>query len=311
MRLSEAQAIIADYSYAQQGLVTSAQALSEGIDSTTLTRLTQKGALYRVRRGVYLLASVGETPTTDVRAAWLATEPETLAEERLKADDPIVISHESATSLWEVGDLIPSKHTFTRATRKQSSAPDIAHRTAPLSADDWTLVDGLPVTTLIRTITDLARDRLDGDYLYRIITDAIYNHHESPARIAEELDHYARFYGFSSGHRFVEEALVAFPEPQSVTEIHDFGALQRLSAFKLPDFGQYMEKIRLKPPEDLSRIIAEANRAVLPMDERVKAQMRQVMRFPEYSALQAVKSDLDKSLQEKIHKVMRDCHRTR
>lgn len=240
MRLFEANLILSDYSYAQHGLVTSAQALSEGIDSTTLSRLTQKGALYRVRRGVYLLASVAPTQNTDVRAAWLATEPETLAEERLKADDPIVISHESATSLWEVGDLIPSKHTFTRATRKQSSAPDIAHRTAPLSDDDWTLVDGLPVTTLIRTITDLARDRLDGDYLYRIITDAIYNHHESPARIAEELDHYARFYGFPSGHRFVEEALAAFPEPQSVTEIHDFGALQR----QLPSAEQDLDLAR-------------------------------------------------------------------
>lgn len=205
MRLFEAHLILSDYSYAQQGLVTSAQALSEGIDSTTLTRLTQKGALYRVRRGVYLLASVAPTQNTDVRAAWLATEPETLAEERLKADDPIVISHESATSLWEVGDLFPSKHTFTRATRKQSSAPDIAHRTAPLSADDWTLVDGLPVTTLIRTITDLARDRLDGDYLYRIIADAVYNHHESPLQIATALDPYAPRYGFCSGFHFMKE----------------------------------------------------------------------------------------------------------
>lgn len=240
MRLFEAHLILSDYSYAQQGLVTSAQALSEGIDSTTLSRLTQKGALYRVRRGVYLLASVAPTQNTDVRAAWLATDPGVLAEERLSTDDPIVISHESATSLWEVGDLIPSKHTFTRATRKQSSAPDIAHRTAPLSDDDWTLVDGLPVTTLIRTITDLARDRLDGDYLYRIITDAIYNHHESPARIADELDHYAQFYGFPSGQRFVEQALVAFPEPQSVTEIHDFGALQR----QLPSAEQDLDLAR-------------------------------------------------------------------
>lgn len=205
MRLSKAHLILSDYSYAQQGLVTSAQALSEGIDSTTLTRLAHKGVLSRVRRGVYLHASVAETPTTDVRAAWLATDPGVLAEERLSADNPIVISHESAASIWEVGVLIPSQHTFTRATRKQSSAPDIAHRTAPLSADDWTLVDGLPVTTLIRTITDLARDRLDGDYLYRIIADAVYNHHESPLQIATALDPYAPRYGFCSGFHFMKE----------------------------------------------------------------------------------------------------------
>ena len=112
MHTSEAQAILNTFGYLQYGLVTSAQAADSGIDSTTMTRLSQRDIIRRVRRGVYILAGVAEDALTEIRAAWLATSPQVLAEDRLKDEVPIVVSHVSAASVLDLGDITPSLRGF-------------------------------------------------------------------------------------------------------------------------------------------------------------------------------------------------------
>lgn len=218
MKLSEAQPILAAYSYLQHGLVTSAQAAREGIDTTTMTRLAQGDYIRRIRRGVYILSSVAGDSLTEIRAAWLSTRPGILAEERLHAENPIVVSHVSAASVLELGDITPATHTFTSSKRKQSSATDMSHRTADLQDEDWMIVRGLPVTTVARTIRDLAKDRLDGDQLYHVIADGIHERRLSPSEVARVVDPYAGSYGSSSGDEMVAESLRRFPEHDSATE---------------------------------------------------------------------------------------------
>lgn len=218
MKFSEAQPILAAYSYLQHGLITSAQASKEGIDTTTMTRLVQKDYVRRIRRGVYILSGVAEDPLTDIRAAWLSTGPEVLSEERFQEDSPIVVSHASAASVFALGDITPSRHTFTSSKRKQSSAADISHRTADLPDADWEIVCGLPVTTVARTIRDLARDSLDGDQLYQVIADGVHDQRLSPSGAARVIDPYVRQYGSDSGDEMVAESLRRFPEHDSATE---------------------------------------------------------------------------------------------
>lgn len=224
MKLSEAQPILAAYSYLQHGLVTSAQASKEGIDTTTVTRLAQRDYLRRIRRGVYILSSVAEDSPTEIRAAWLSTRPGILAEERFQEDNPIVVSHVSAASVLELGDITPATHTFTSSKRKQSSAADISHRTADLRDEDWMIVRGLPVTTVARTIRDLARDHLDGDQLYHVMADGIHHRRLSPSEIARTVDAYAVYYGSSSGDEMVAESLRRFPEHDSAIEARAYSA---------------------------------------------------------------------------------------
>ncbi|MCX7542859.1 type IV toxin-antitoxin system AbiEi family antitoxin domain-containing protein [Corynebacterium sp. P5848] len=222
MRFSEVQPILAAYSYLQHGLVTSAQAAQEGIDTTTLTRLAQKNFLRRIRRGVYILSSVAEDPLTEIRAAWLSTRPAVLADERVRESNPIVVSHASAVSMLELGDIIPASHTFTSSKRKQSSAADITHRTADLTDTDWIVVAGIPVTTVSRTIRDMAKDHLDGDQLHHIIADGIHDHRIRPSTLAQILEPYAPRYGCDSGNDLVAESLRRFPEHDSVTESMEY-----------------------------------------------------------------------------------------
>lgn len=218
MRTSEAKPILDAFGYLQHGLITSAQASDSGIDSTTMTRLCQRDVIRRIRRGVYILAGVAEDSLTEVRAAWLSTSPRAIAEERLKEDPPIVISHVSAASVLELGDITPATHMFSSPVRKQSSAADVRHRIAPLPAEDITVVEGLPVTTPLRTIADLAKDRLDGDQLHHVIASAIRDHRLKASVVSKRLDPYAQHYGYTTGQDLVAESLLRFPEDDSATE---------------------------------------------------------------------------------------------
>lgn len=227
MRASEAQSILDAFGYLQHGLITSAQASASGIDSTTMTRLYQRDVIRRVRRGVYILAGVAEDTLTEIRAAWLATSPHVVAEERLHEDSPIVVSHISAASIHGLGDITPAQHTFSCPVRKQSSAADIRHRTAALPPEDIMVVDGLPVTTPLRTAEDVAKDHLDGDQLHHVIANVIHDHHVKVSLASARLAPYAANYGYGSGHDLIAESLQRFPVNDSIAEARNFSALSQ------------------------------------------------------------------------------------
>jgi len=69
-----------------------------------------------------------------------------------------VLSHQTAADLWNIRpSASPAIHVIvpTTAGRKQPSIR--VHRTRSLPAEDVANVDGIPVTTVHRTLTDLAR----------------------------------------------------------------------------------------------------------------------------------------------------------
>jgi hypothetical protein len=82
----------------------------------------------------------------------------------------------------------------------------------PLGRDDWELVDGLPVTTLARTIGDLAKASLDGGHLAGVVRDAVVDHHVDIAVLEAALAPFAHRYGVGRDHgdelvaRFLQEA---------------------------------------------------------------------------------------------------------
>ena len=153
----------------QWGLLTTAQAAHEGISRLQLARLADAGVLQRVGRGVYATtSSAGEH--LSLRAAWLALDPAHTAELRLV--NPIaagVVSHASAAGLHQLGDLLDDQHEFTLAQRKQTARGGIRIHRGELFARDVTIVQGLPVTTVERTIADLLRAGHDPEHVAQII----------------------------------------------------------------------------------------------------------------------------------------------
>ncbi|WP_280232419.1 type IV toxin-antitoxin system AbiEi family antitoxin domain-containing protein [Nocardia cyriacigeorgica] len=185
----------------QWGLFTSRQAAVEfGVTPLQLKRLTDRGHLVRILHGVYRIAGVPDSPLDAIRGAWLALEPARTAAARLADAVPLgVVSHRSAAALQEFGDLDADIHQFTVARHRRSRSNDVAFYVATLDSDEWYLVDGLPVTRPLRTVTDLAAAHTDGGHLASVVRDAILSGGTTSADIAEALRPYAHYYGVRPG----------------------------------------------------------------------------------------------------------------
>ncbi|TYR15029.1 type IV toxin-antitoxin system AbiEi family antitoxin domain-containing protein [Corynebacterium urealyticum] len=189
----------------QWGIITTAQAKSEGISRLQLSRLSERGVLTRTRQGLYHLPSASFGPLTDIREAWVALRPSFFPGERLSEENDVFVSHESAAIIHQIGDLIPHKHTFSTRARKQTRHEDILiynYRNA--NEEDVLLVDGLPVTSIERTIADLADEKIEFNYLAVIVTDALRKEGVRIAALAECLDASAHAYGYANGQAFIE-----------------------------------------------------------------------------------------------------------
>ena len=162
MKTSEARRVLAELTESQWGLVTSRQALARGVSHMQLTRFVEANDLTRLAHGVYRDSGAPQHRLDDLRAAWLSTDPEKLAYERLSdGATGVIISLATAANLHSIGDFRQTTVTFTTPDRRQTQKRDIRFRTGKLSSKDVTVIEGLPTTTRERTIADLIETRED------------------------------------------------------------------------------------------------------------------------------------------------------
>ncbi len=209
---------LGDVASGQWGLFTTAQARRVGLSPQQVARLASAGTATRLRHGVYRLAGVPEDLLTEIRAAWLGLDPARFADQRLQGCPAAVVSHRSAARLHQLGDLDADIHTFTVPTRRNSGRDTRLHVGA-LTRGDWTVCEGLPVTTLTRTIGDLAATRVDGGHLAGVLRDAIHDHHLARRDAAAALRPYAHHYGapLADGEAFLADLLDQAGEPRAGT----------------------------------------------------------------------------------------------
>lgn len=180
MERGEATELLGDLASQQWGLFTTAQARQLEIDSPDLHRLEKAGVLERMRHGVYAMAGSPLSPELEIKAQWLAIRPEVMAADRLRpkggqlSADDAVISHTSAANLWGIGDLWPDGYHFTVQKRRRSRQPGIRFHRANLDESEWKIHPGtgLPITTVARTIADLADAGHEGGHLISLVSDA-------------------------------------------------------------------------------------------------------------------------------------------
>lgn len=204
---AEALATLEELGASQWGLVTTGQAETYGVSRVDLGRLRGNGLVRRVRRGVYSLPSAGHGPVQDLHAAWLSLDPRTTAEQRVEQEPVTLVSHASAAAVHSLGDLVPSVHEFTSARRRQTTHQDIRFHRRELSVEDHALVDGLPVTSVLRTLEDLASAGIDMDHLAEAVRDALAKPDVHPGALASRLDQRAGHYGHDSGQALVDDCL--------------------------------------------------------------------------------------------------------
>ena len=137
--------LIAELADRQHGVVSHGQLVELGLSRQAIHQRVRSGRLHVVYRGVY---AVGRR-RIDRRGWWKAAT--------LAAGDGAVLSHTSAAALW---GLIQSRQSVevtvpTRAGRKRRRGLTI-HRTSSLPDHETTVRDGIPVTSLARTVLDLS-----------------------------------------------------------------------------------------------------------------------------------------------------------
>jgi predicted transcriptional regulator of viral defense system len=190
---------LADLAASQWGLFTTAQARPLGFSTQRIARLADHGTIERLRHGVYRIGGAPSVPHEQLRAAWLLIEPAVAASERLDAEHPGVVSHRSAARLHDLGDLDADVMQFSTTGRKQSRLIDVRYRTARAGRERWTLLDGLPVSTVLATIDDLAADHLDGGHLASVVRDAVTTNLVDTEDLIAVLGQHAHRYGITPG----------------------------------------------------------------------------------------------------------------
>jgi very-short-patch-repair endonuclease len=137
----------------QHGVVARRQLLALGYSGEAIAHRVATGRLHQVWRGVYAVGRPHLTREGRWMAAVLACGPEA------------VLSHRSAATLWQI---VPQRHGPTHlsvplSVRRMREGM-IVHRRA-LAANEITRKRGIPVTTIVTTLVDLAsivaRDRLE------------------------------------------------------------------------------------------------------------------------------------------------------
>lgn len=191
--------LIGGYTADQWGMITTAQAAAAGVDSVTLYRLTDAGHLEQVRRGVYATPAAPMSAHRDIQAAWLALNPSVPAWTRPLLDpDGGVVSHRSAALVHGVGDMVADKIELTVPRRRATRVVSLKLRRRNLDETDVTRVNGLPVTTVERTVEDLLADQADASHVAAIINDAAMAGQLNLDQVAARVGPYCRRYGIRS-----------------------------------------------------------------------------------------------------------------
>ena len=134
---------LADLAEDQYGVVSTRQLKTLGYSRAAITRAARSGRLHPLHRGVYAVGHKSLTWHGHCLAAILACGPNAVA------------SHTSAAWLWGLSTSRPGTFHVTVPTRRHAKAAMHLHF-ARFADEDCTFLEGIPATSLARTLLDLA-----------------------------------------------------------------------------------------------------------------------------------------------------------
>ena len=150
----------------QQGYFTAKQAIRSGFSYRMHTHYKQNGEWLEIDRGIFRLAQFPNSPDEDY-VRW------SLWSRDRDGQPQAIISHESALSIHDLSDVMPSKIHFTVPPGFRKKAPKgcFIHRER-IPNDEKEQREGFFVTNPLRTIIDSAESNLSIYYLEQAIQQA-------------------------------------------------------------------------------------------------------------------------------------------
>jgi predicted transcriptional regulator of viral defense system len=175
----------------QDGLFTSKEARSLGIQDSVLVRLRQRGRLERMSRGVYRIAHYPAERLAQYRETVLWAQAS-------NGPERIALSHETALLLYGISDVNPPRVNLTvpvSARMRRVHPKWIELHRANLATEDIQLHEGMPVTTVERSILDVLATTHRSDFARQAITDALRKGLLNPTQaraLRKRINHSAR-----------------------------------------------------------------------------------------------------------------------
>lgn len=143
---------LAALAHRQHGVVSMAQLLRLGYSKGTILEWATAARIHRLHQGVY---AVGHRRLTWYSHCWAGV----LGAETNETDEvvwPAVASHGSAAYLWGLYRYAPETIDVTAPIRRRAKRRFRVHFSSILAADDRGECEGIPVTSVPRTLLDLA-----------------------------------------------------------------------------------------------------------------------------------------------------------
>ena len=152
--------VLYDLASAHGGLFTTREALSAGLTYRQLSHYVDTGALERVAHGIYRLDQHPLHPHTDLILVALWAGPGS------------AISHDSALVVYDLGQAMPAMvHVSVPGVFRGARPGVLVHRVG-LSPAEVRIWDEVPVTSVERTLCDVAADA-DGALAREATQDAL------------------------------------------------------------------------------------------------------------------------------------------
>lgn len=198
---------------AQCGVFSRAQALAAGYTERRIHHLLSSGTWLRCHSGIYCLAGVA--PSFDLNA-WIAV---------LAAGSGAVLSHRTAGTLHNLDGTPPPVRfeVSVPEARVPRNVPRARIHRTELAPGDIAVCRGFPVTSIVRTVVDLART-LPVESGSRVLADALRTGRVSVAALEQTIGGLARCVGIERARRALA---MADPRLESVLERELLALLRR------------------------------------------------------------------------------------
>jgi predicted transcriptional regulator of viral defense system len=145
----------------QAGYFTAQQAHTAGFSKERFSYYVTTGKFFRVQRGIFRLVQFPSSPYEDLFIAWL------------KAGSDAVISHESALNLYKLSDVLPGEVHVIMPRTGSRRRKGIRLHTNQLNPDEVMRREGLPVTSVARTIVDVTVSGIAEEHIRKAVHHAI------------------------------------------------------------------------------------------------------------------------------------------
>jgi predicted transcriptional regulator of viral defense system len=158
---SNGHAPLYEVAESQAGYFTAKQAQQVGITRPVLAFHARQGLFTRVEHGIYRLTRFPASSYEDLFIAWLRTGGRG------------VVSHDSALALYDLSDALPAQIHLTIPASASRRRSGICLHTNRLDDVDVTRREGLPVTTVERTLLDVTRGGMQEWLIEQAIREAL------------------------------------------------------------------------------------------------------------------------------------------